>query len=359
MVLESDSPKLEPGKGIVDDLTNIKTVEMDTRDTGKPDYSVRNMGTRGHIPDPRNAIKPDVVETPITDPEPTKAEVRDARKLLIEAQKAERRASEMEKKAKAKLAHADKLAEALEKAKVDPYALADAAGINRADYLDNLINATLPGKNQEQNPLVIEIENLKKQQADYIAETKRAQEESLTAREQEEILSYKKSTIFPMLQADVDKYEALLLIHNGNYASACDEIYSLQSSLYNDEVEQAKLKGENPDNVKVYPLEQVALELDALHNKSLEDGIKMTLKGKRFAKYVAASQTTDSASQDKRDTTAETEYPKTVISKPRLPPADFQPVAKTSKNIKNMSKEEYIASVMKKSDEKRGVVVRK
>jgi hypothetical protein len=360
LVQPPESPKLTKIDGIFDPSkkgANSTETTYDPRDTGRPDTLIRNVGRNGTIRSKadESSIKPGDV-TPHASTQEAKQEAkqedRDARKLYLDAQKAERKANELLKKNKERVAQADKVLDAISRSKADPYALADAAGFNRTEYLDSLVNSHFKASvdNKPENPVQQEVAQLKAQIAEYADERKRDNEQKLTTADQMAVKNHINTVVIPLLKSDLDKYEGLLtaysrdgVTHEQQIASAAQEVINMQFSLYNDYIAKGNADC-NPE--EIFPLASIAENLDTYHNNILESGIINTLKSKRFAKYAAQSQTTNSANASKYDTNAPIEYPVNV-TKPKLPPANF--VSGERKAPDPRDREAWIAHILAQS----------
>lgn len=229
--------------------------------------------------DAATAPKTEQTEQTETKEEPKNQEA-EARKLFLNAQKAERKAKEMEKQAKAGLdkAQAIEKAIALTQSGEDPTALLKAAGLDPIKFYKDMTSYALKPEQKPMDPVQKELADHKARLDEY---AKNLEVQANTIREKEELASHNHkitTEVIPVLQKNPDKYEALLTEFGAN---AAVEVYKALWDRYQ------QLGHTNDDNGNPLTFERVADNMEAYWEKQIESGLIAASKLKKFANRFA------------------------------------------------------------------------
>ncbi len=258
---------------------------------------IKNIDVQGRVLD---AVPQSVVDAPPTSQEaqdtatvegtaPKNPDV-EARKLYLDAQKAKRRADEMEKKAGASLAKAEAFdkAVALAQSGEDPTAVLTAAGIDPIKFYQNMTTYALSDKGKVEDPVQKELREHKERLDKY---SKDLEVQAATIKEKEEVAAHNSvisSTVIPLLQNNAERYETLLMEYGAN---AAVEVYKTVWEIYQ-------------ETGKARKFDEVADEMEKYWSDKVESGLNHALKLKKFQNRFtqSASETTRNAPADHQET---------------------------------------------------------
>jgi hypothetical protein len=216
----------------------------------------------------------------------------ESRKLFLEAQKAERRAKEMEKKAKSGLTKAEAIEKAIKMTESggDPTAVLTAAGLDPVKFYKDMTSHVLKNPEKPEDPIQKELRETREKLEEYA----KANEVMVkTQQDKEELEQHNKiisSTVIPLLQAEPEKYEALLTEYGPN---AAVEVYKAVWQRYQETGETVSFQ-------------QAAEKMEEYWSQQIETGINTALKMKKFANRFAQSNSTPSQT----NTVSQKETPK-------------------------------------------------
>lgn len=248
----------------------------------------------------------------------------DARKLFLQAQKAKRRADDMEKKASASLERAtafDK-ARALAESGEDPTALLNAAGLDPIKFYQNMTNYALSDKAKVEDPVQKELREHKERLDKY---SKDLEMQANSIKEKEDMAAHNQvisSTVIPMLNANPDKYETLLMEYGPN---AAVEVYKTVWEIYK-------------ETGKARKFDEVADEMEKYWSDKVESGINNALKLKKFQnRFSQSSNETNRYQSDQK----ENNRSPTLSNK-----QNTTPLKNSAKNYQ--TRDERVAEILKK-----------
>lgn len=268
----------------------------------------------------------DGLNLPGAEPKDEKITEAKIRREYLEAQRIKRQAQEYEKKAKGSLDKAKAFddARALAENGEDPTAILKAAGLDVVKFYQHLTNYALSdkGKQEETDPVKKELADHKARLEKY---AKDLEERDKTTREREETAAHNQviqGTVVPMLQANQEKYETLLMHYGQN---AAIEVYKNVWEIYQ-------------QTGKARSFQDVADEMEKYWAEQVESGITKALSLKRFAnRYTQAEQTPG------RPTTPSPSF--TLSNRQQSPTPPSNP-------YRGMTKEERVAAILKRFDGK-------
>ena len=196
-----------------------------------------------------------------------------ARKMFLAAQKAERKAKEMEKKAAEGLKKSEAIEAAIEltKSGKDPTALLKAAGVDPIQFYKDMTTFALKSEEKPEGPQE-KINREHKERLDKYAKDLEVQAKSI--QEKEELAQHNQiitAQVVPLLQSNPDKYESLLKEYGPN---AAVEVYKQVWELY-------QQKGETMS------FEQAADQLEEYWTDKIKSGINEASKMKKFMALFA------------------------------------------------------------------------
>lgn len=253
----------------------------------------------------------------------------DVRKEWLEAQRARRRASEAEKKAKSGLERA----EAIEKARAlaengeDPTALLKAAGLDPLKFYRDMTTYALSdkGKAEETDPVKREL-NEQKQRLDKYS--KDLEEQAKKIQDREETAAHNKviqEHVIPLLRDNSEQYETLLMQYGTN---AAVEVYQTVWQIYQ-------------ETGKARSFKEVADEMEAYWEETLHKGFENALKLKKFrSKYPLAQEAEAPASDSGPEVT---KRPSVTLSNKRSAPLPVSPVKRSYQ-----TRDERVAEILKR-----------
>ena len=277
----------------------IQTIQEDSSAVA-PETTVDASGKEivgNSIPkvDPRGLFITDADLKTAQEPVPTEEAVKEAetkvsteaeaRKLFLQAQKAERRAKEMEKKASDSLKRAD----AFEKAKAlaasgeDPFELLKAAGLDPVKFYKDMTTFALKPEQTPEDPTAKQLREHKEQLEAY---KKQNEDLANSIKDKEELQQHNKNIqdqVIPILSANPDNYECLLTQYGAN---AAVEVYKQVWELYQQKNE-------------VISFEEAANQLEKYWSDQIESGLNAALKMKKFANRAQSMQTTSDKPEQK------------------------------------------------------------
>lgn len=216
----------------------------------------------------------------------------EARKLFLQAQKAKRRADELEKKAGASLVKAEAFDKAVSLAQSgeDPTAVLTAAGLDPIKFYQNLTKYALdPTKNKVEDPVQKELREHKERLDQY---AKDLEVQATSIKDKEEMAAHNAvitSEVIPMLNSNPEKYETLLMEYGPN---AAVEVYKTVWEIFQ-------------TTGKARKFEEVADEMEKYWSDQVESGINNALKLKKFQNRFAQTnnETNRNSQSDQTDTT--------------------------------------------------------
>ena len=214
----------------------------------------------------------------------------EARKLFLQAQKAERKAKEMEKKAKEGLAKAEAIEAAIKltESGSDPTALLKAAGVDPIKFYKDMTTYALSDKGKPEDPVQKELREHKERLDKY---AKDLEVQASTIKQKEDIAMHNQAIstqVIPFLQQNADKYEALIMEYGAN---AAVKVYEAVWEKY-----QA--------DGTVISFKDAADFMENYWSEQIESGIKNASKMKKYQKLFAQQQ--DAATQEKPNVQQET-----------------------------------------------------
>jgi hypothetical protein len=267
--------------------TSTSLPEISTDASGRELISpeLDSVDASGRPFEPGDPAKQTPLEDPPTPTDPAKPVDKkdyatESRKLFLQAQKAERRAKEMEKKAASSLA----VVEAFEKAKSsaqsgqDPTALLLAAGLDPVKFhRDMIVYATNP-QNKPEDPVQKELRETREQLAKY-AKDKEAFEVQIKTEKENQIHNKNISErVIPLLNNNPEKYEILLTEYGAN---AAIEIYKAVWDAYNLPDDQ------KPEGWKMPTFEEAADRIEEYWYNTRKSAIIEASKKKKFQDLFA------------------------------------------------------------------------
>jgi hypothetical protein len=274
----------------------------------------------------------------ITETKETKEEAKENRKTFLQAQKAARRAAELEKKAEQKAGKADAIEAALTKVSSgeDPTAILEAFGIDKIKFYKDLTAYALKPENKPEDPRDKKIRELEERQTQY---AKEREIEVKTYKDQQEMAAHNQaiqSNVIPLITNNAEKYECLL----ANYGKdAAIQVYQTTLDLY--------YKDEKNEDGSPYTFEQVADQMEKYWAEFIEAGLNSASKMKRFANRFGQSPN----SKQQINQSSQTETPKrsqTLTNK-----QSGSPQSQThSSNRLTMTRDEYVNSIIRKYESK-------
>lgn len=269
------------------------------------------------------AVNGEAPATPTTEAKPDA----EARKLFLEAQKTKRRADEMEKKAQANLAKADAFEKAVSLAASgeDPTAVLKAAGLDPIKFYQNMTSYALTDKGKPEDPVQKELREHKERLDQY---AKNLETQAATMKEKEEMAAHNQvisTNVIPMLNANPERYETLLMEYGAN---AAVEVYKTVYEIYQ-------------QTGKARKFDEVADEMEKYWSDKVESGLNNALKLKKFQnKFAQASSETTRYSQP--DQSATTNRSPTLSNKHNTTPL------KSNTPVRQLTREERVAEILKK-----------
>ena len=207
----------------------------------------------------------------------------EARKLFLQAQKAQRSAIEMEKKAKAGLAKATAIEKAVEMTKngEDPTAVLTAIGVDPIEFYKKMTTYALKGENKQEDPVQKELRE-HKERLDQYAKNIEVQAQTLKEKEDIQIKNNILSTqIIPLLQANTEKYESLMAEYGPN---AAIEVLNAVYAAYELPDDQ------KPEGWKMPTFEEAADKMEEYWSSQIESGLNKISNMKKFAARFAQAQ---------------------------------------------------------------------
>lgn len=300
-------------------------ISLDTKEAA-PIKTVDSIGRSiDHTDAPRDSQEAQAIQELEKAEEVPKNPDAEARKLFLQAQKAKRRADESEKKASASLAKAEAFERAISLAQSgeDPTAVLTAAGLDPIKFYQNMTTYALSDKNKTEDPVKKELREHKERLDKYAADL---EVQANTIKSKEEAAAHNQvitQTVIPMLQANADKYETLLMEYGANTAI---EVYKTVWEIYQ-------------STGKARKFEEVADEMEKYWSDKVEAGIINASKMKKFQNRFSQSnsETSRNASQDHQD--IPTRSP--TLSNKQV----SQPLKKSSHY---QTRDERVAEIMKK-----------
>ena len=252
----------------------------------------------------------------------------EARKLFLEAQKAKRRADEMEKKAQSSLARAEAFdkAVALAQSGEDPTAVLSAAGLDPIKFYQNMTTYALTEKGKPEDPVQKELRE-HKERLDKYAKDLEVQANSM--KEKEEMAAHNQvisTNVIPMLNANPERYETLLMEYGPN---AAVEVYKTVYEIYQ-------------QTGKARKFDEVADEMEKYWADKVESGLNNALKLKKFQNRFtqASSEPTRNQQSDHQDTSNRSP---TLSNK-----HNTTPLKSNNTQSKVLTREERVAEILKK-----------
>jgi hypothetical protein len=202
----------------------------------------------------------------------------ETRKLFLSAQKAERKAKEMEKKAAASLSRADAFDKAVKMTQQggDPTAVLTAAGIDPIKFYQDMTQHVLKEPVKKETAQEKQLREHEQRLNEY---AKTLEVQANTQKEKEELATHNKNIteqVIPLLQNNPDRYESLLIEYGANAAT---EVYKAVWERY-------QLTGE------IVPFQQAADNMEEYWAKQIESGINAASKMKKFSNRFAAAEQT-------------------------------------------------------------------
>lgn len=223
----------------------------------------------------------------------------EARKLFLQAQRAKREADELNKRARTNLSKV----EAFEKAKnlaesgEDPTALLTAAGLDPIKFYRDMTTYALSDKGKPEDPVQKELRE-HKERLDKYAKDLEVQAASIKEKEENAIHNQViQQSVIPLLTANLDKYETLLMEYGAN---AAVEIYKTVWEIYK---ETGKTRG----------FDEVADEMEKYWSDKVEAGLNSAFKLKRFQSRFA-QETKNEAQRQQLPDHQETTYRSPTLS---------------------------------------------
>lgn len=252
----------------------------------------------------------------------------EARKLYLSAQKADRKAKEMEKKAAAGLAKA----EAFEKARSmaesgeDPTALLKAAGLDPIKFYKDMTTYALRDDQKQEDPVKRELREHKEKLEQY---AKANQELADSIKNKEELAMHNQNIttqVIPLLEGNRDKYETLLTEFGNNTAL---EIYKVVWDAHNLPDDQ------KPAGWRLPTFQEAADYLEDFYSKERESAIIAASKLKKF-KHLFAQQ-----EQASTETTEVHRTDRTETSKRSPTLSNKQPISSTPRGANTLQVGRY------------------
>lgn len=320
------------------EATNDLTTKMPELTVDASGHEILSKELPKVDPSGRPYVEPELSEqqpietTPPTQEEATSNEAA-ARKLFLQAQKAERRAKEMEKKASGNLAKV----EAFEKAKQlaesgeDPTALLQAAGLDPVKFYKDMTTYALSDKNKQEDPVQKQLREQKETIERYAKEKEEFEKKITTERELQQHNSVISSTVIPLLQNNPERYE-LLLDEYGPDAAVT--VYRAVWEAYNLPDDQ------KPEGWKMPTFEEAADRIEEYWYEKRKSAIIHASKKKKFQELFGSKETSS------KDTTisGQFETPKrsqTLSNKQVISPA-------TETYNRYLSREDRARAILKK-----------
>lgn len=208
-----------------------------------------------------------------------------ARKLFLDAQKAERRAKEAEKAAKAGLAKAQAFEKAVELVKTggDPTSILAAAGLDPTKFYQQLTDHWLKEPAKEEDATTKQLREHQERLDQY---AKDLEVQATTIKQKEELAQHNQiitNQVIPLLQKEPDRYEALLTEYGPN---AAVEVYKAVWERYQQTGEMV-------------PFEQAADRMEEYWSQQIESGLIAASKLKKFAnRFAQQANTQDTPKPD-------------------------------------------------------------
>lgn len=302
------------------------------------DISLTNIGSNGIIENPIQ--EPAKVEAEVVPPVKTQEtppvndayDSKEANRLYIAAQREKQEATAMLKEVQ----EAKSILEAKKNWKDDPegFVRSVLGETEATDFLDNYIQKKISGK-----PVDPEVSktNRKLQELETIVMQKEQAEQE--TRNQQQAMAFVQSDIVPILNANLEKYEALLAHHNDDVVQAGIEIFNIEFQKYQEQVKSGNTSASPKFDHSVIA-ENVDKFYQPLIEENLEKHAKIASTKKRFAKWA------------KEQIQAKVETKSTEIAKPKLPPADYKaPQSKEKSKLLPGDKESRIAAIARMTPE--------
>jgi hypothetical protein len=249
-----------------------------------------------------------------------------ARKLFLQAQKAERKAKEAEKKAVTTLKKAAALEAAIKMTQdgADPTALLTAVGVDPIKFYKDMTTYALSDKAKPEDPVQKELREHKERLDKY---AKDLEVQASTIQEKENLAQHNQTisaSVIPLLKATPDRWETLISEY-GNQAAV---------TIYKAVWDRYQLDG------TVVPFDQAADEIEAYWAEQVENGIKHASKMKKFQHRFAQASSDQRNSSEQKETPSRSSF--TLSNKSAT--NSTQP----SSSKRAMTKEERIAEILKK-----------
>lgn len=269
--------------------------------TGKPLTSEGQTAVKTVDVYGRTAEEAPAVEKPAASPEEAKQEdiktstEAEARKLFLQAQKAERKAKEAQKKAEAGLKKSEAIEAAIELASSgkDPTALLKAAGVDPIKFYRDMTDFALREPEKTEDPTQKELREHKERIEKYEAENKKLAEQ---IESDKQIAAHNKTIteqVIPLLQNNADKYESLITEYGKNAAL---EVYKAVWEAYQLPDEQ------KPAGWKMPTFEEAADRMEEYWSNQIESGLIAASKLKKFQNRFAQGNGTTSNNKDQSET---------------------------------------------------------
>lgn len=271
-------------------VPSVKTVDADGRliTANQPQQE-----TQSNISEQSNSETTSQTQ-PEAKPKNTEAETR---KLFLQAQKADRRAKEMEKKAADNLQRAEAFdkAKSLAESGEDPTAVLIAAGLNPAKFFKDLGEWALSDKNIVEDPTQKALREHEERLNKY---AKDLEVQATTIKQKEEMAQHNTviaRDVIPLLQNNPERYETLLLEYGQNAAT---EVYKTLWERYQ------QLGHTNDDAGVPLTFERVADTLEEYWFNKIETGYNAASKLKKFRnKFIQQdSEQRQQSSNDQEET---------------------------------------------------------
>jgi hypothetical protein len=251
----------------------------------------------------------------------------EARKLFLDAQKAKRRADEMEKKAAGSLAKAEAFEKAISLAQSgeDPTAVLTAAGLDPIKFYQNMTQYALSDKGKPEDPVQKELREHRERLDKY---SKDLEQQANTIKEKEEMAAHNQviaSSVIPMLNANPEKYETLLMEYGPN---AAVEVYKTVYEIYQ-------------QTGKARKFDEVADEMEKYWSDKVEAGLNNALKLKKFHNRFSQSDTETSRNK-------QMDHQETTNRSPTLSNKHNTTPVKSNAASKVLTREERVAEILKR-----------
>lgn len=216
----------------------------------------------------------------------------ETRKLYLQAQKAKRKADEMEKKASVNLAKSEAMEKAIQLAESgeDPTAVLKAAGLDPIKFYQNMTAYALKPESKPEDPVTKELREHKERLDKY---AKDLEVQAATIKEKEEVAAHNQvitTAVIPLLQNEPDRFECLLTEYGKD---AAVQVYKTVWEIYQKTGVARKF-------------DEVADEMEKYWENQIESGIKAASNLKKFQNRFAQ----ESNQEQRYQAPEQTETPK-------------------------------------------------